>query len=193
MKSNNPSFYYKYYNSGKEKTVLIIPGLGTSMIQLETFSKKLAKSVNVLIFDRYSYGINEEQVSKPDLDMISDSIYELKNQLKIDSKLDILGLSLGAAYGANYRSKYPQTVSSYTNVDCSMPEEVEESKEYKEEILYGWLRYINKQKFLSFLSVPQLKAYLSYILKGEKSYNLVNARLKHIESTSMEEEGFGLF
>ena len=171
-------------------TIVVFPGMGAHSFSSPRLIERLSLKANLIVLERLSYGISYSKHQDIDLKRYSNSVASILDRLKIDSKVDVLGLSLGSAYATDFYRRHSDRIRSLTFVDCALLKHKSASKENLDRILYHWLGSLKISNISSLLSLPQIRASLYFILGKYSWEDLIFYQDKHIYTSVIEGKEF---
>jgi pimeloyl-ACP methyl ester carboxylesterase len=113
--------YYQSKGVGSP-AVIFVSGLGPTMDDFFRIQNKIAKTAQVLCYDRAGIGKSEPLNNVRTLENISDELKELLDKLGLDKPCVLVGHSRGGLIVRYFANKYPERVCGLILIDPAIPE-----------------------------------------------------------------------
>ncbi len=110
--------HYRIANPDSAKTVLLVHGFSVPMyIWNPTYNKLKEKGYRVISFDLFGRGFSDRPDGKYDKVFYIQQIHDLLSALKIENKVNIVGLSLGGIIVTHFTNAYPERIDKVVLID----------------------------------------------------------------------------
>ena len=105
-----------------EKTVVLLPGYGTSApaLDFKLLIEELSPFYKVVVVEPFGYGLSDDTKKERNTANIVSEIHEALQSLNIDRYI-LMGHSIAGIYGMDYVNKYPDEVIAFAGIDSSVP------------------------------------------------------------------------
>ncbi|GAB1445758.1 MAG: alpha/beta hydrolase [Cyclobacteriaceae bacterium] len=123
--------YYEFENQEADTLLVMVHGFSVpSYIWDSTYYAALSRGYGALRYDVYGRGYSDNPDVVYDVALYSGQLHELLNELNIDKKINLLGLSNGGRTITAFAFQYPDRIQNLIYVDAAGFETITNDKEY---------------------------------------------------------------
>ena len=147
------------YTKGEgEKTVVLLPGLGTAapMLDFEPLIDELSKDFQVAVVEPFGYGWSDLTEKERTVENIVEEVRSALQIAQIEGPYILMPHSVAGIYSLYYANEYPEEVEAIIGIDPTLPQALE----------YFQKGAPQMPSFMSLLA-PSGMARLALLLKGE--------------------------
>lgn len=113
---NDIHMYYEIHGEGRP--LVLIGGLANDLSELETITRWLAQSYQVLVFDNRGVGRTDKPDIPYSIEMMADDMAKLLHALGIQ-RTSVLGISMGGRIALDFALQHPERVERLLLVSTS--------------------------------------------------------------------------
>lgn len=109
------------------KTILLLPGLGTSapVLDFEPLVDELSKSNRVVVVEPFGYGWSEKTKKDRTVENVVGEVRAALQEAEIEGPFILMPHSIGGIYSMYYANTYPEEVEAIVGVDPTLPAAVD--------------------------------------------------------------------
>lgn len=109
------------------KTILLLPGLGTSapVLDFEPLMNELSKSNRVVVVEPFGYGWSEKTKKDRTVENVVGEVRVALQEAKIEGPYILMPHSIGGIYSMYYANTYPEEVEAIVGIDPTLPAAVD--------------------------------------------------------------------
>ncbi|MEP2670105.1 MAG: alpha/beta hydrolase [Cyclobacteriaceae bacterium] len=123
--------YYEYENQESDTLLVMVHGFSVpSYIWDSTYQAALSRGYGALRYDAYGRGYSDNPDVVYDVALYANQLRELLDALRINKKINLLGLSYGGRTISAFAFQYPERIQNLIYVDPTGFETVNENVEY---------------------------------------------------------------
>jgi len=123
--------YYELENPDADTLLVMVHGFSVpSYIWDSTYYAALSRGYGALRYDAYGRGYSDNPDVVYDVALFSGQLHELLDELHIDKKINLLGLSYGGRTISAFAFQYPDRIQNLIYVDPSGFETIVDDKKY---------------------------------------------------------------
>lgn len=119
---------FNIYKEGDgEKTIVLLPGLGTTAptLDFEPLAKELSDRFRVVIVEPFGYGWSDNTNDERSVENIVEEIRTALVESGESGPYILMPHSLSGIYSTWYANKYPEEVEAIVGIDCLLPTKIE--------------------------------------------------------------------
>jgi len=123
--------YYEYENQESDTLLVMVHGFSVpSYIWDSTYHAALSRGYGALRYDAYGRGYSDNPDVVYDVALYSSQLRELLDVLRINKKINLLGLSYGGRTISAFAFQYPERIQNLIYVDPTGFESINDNAEY---------------------------------------------------------------
>ncbi len=123
--------YYEFENQDADTLIVMVHGFSVpSYIWDSTYYAALDRGYGALRYDTYGRGFSDNPDVVYDVALYSSQLRELLNELKVDKKINLMGLSYGGRIISAFAFQYPHRIKNLIYVDPAGFETIEGEVNY---------------------------------------------------------------
>lgn len=123
--------YYEYENQESDTLLVMVHGFSVpSYIWDSTYHAALSRGYGALRYDAYGRGYSDNPDVVYDVALYSSQLRELLDVLRINKKINLLGLSYGGRTISAFAFQYPERIQNLIYVDPTGFESINDNSEY---------------------------------------------------------------
>lgn len=109
------------------KTILLLPGLGTSapVLDFEPLMNELSKSNRVVVVEPFGYGWSEKTDKDRTVENVVEEVRAALQEAEIEGPYILMPHSIGGIYSMYYANTYPGEVEAIVGIDPTLPAAVD--------------------------------------------------------------------
>ena len=123
----NESKMNVYSVGNGEKTIVLMPGLGTTapVLDFEPLTNELATDFHVVIVEPFGYGWSDYTKNDRSVENIVEELRMALNESGEKGPYILMPHSVSGIYATWFANKYPEEVEAIVGIDCTLPKQVE--------------------------------------------------------------------
>lgn len=117
--------YHVYVEGNGEKTIILLPGLGTTstIYEYKQLYSRLSDKYKIVIIEKPGYGYSSSTNRVRNLNNILEEYKEILTKLNIKGPYILMAHSAGGLEALNWLQKYPEDVEAIISLDITLPEQ----------------------------------------------------------------------
>ena len=112
-----------YACGGGERTIVLMPGLGTAapILDFEPLTQRLAKQNRVVVVEPFGYGWSDCSDKERSVGTIVEELRAALTEAGESAPYVLMPHSISGIYAAWYAAHYPEEVAAIIGIDCTLP------------------------------------------------------------------------
>lgn len=187
---NMDTLHYYYFNSGKNKTLILLHGFGANaLFQWKSTAIELSKYYNIVIPDLVFFGKSKSKSNDFSIEYQVNAINKILKSSRIFGKISILGNSYGGLVATIYAETYPERVeylllnnSLMKNFSIKIADLYAESKGEKSIfnlLAPSTISQLNKSLDIAYYKAPRIPKLFKkqFVKKNDENKQITNRKI----------------